>query len=238
MIGIIIQLAISWLLIWLFERKGLSPLGLLPTRKRLLDLCLFFIVTAILCASGFFMRMYFGESFILNPALNGNLFFGGLWWHVKSVLFEELIFRGALLYILIRKLGVQKAIIISAIAFGVYHWFSHEVIGSPQQMAITFLTTGIMGLLHAYAYAKTFSLYIPIAMHLGWNFTHGFIFPGGPIGNGVLVSAVPWRVVTVPYSTYYFIVFFPLVSTLLINYLLLKRKKQAAPDEAVSKTPF
>ena len=230
MIGIIIQLAISWLLIWLFERKGLSPLGLFPTPKRLMDFGLFFIVTAICCASGFLMRMYFGETFILNPIFNINLFFAGLWWHVKSVLFEELIFRGILLYILIRKLGMQKAIIISAVAFGIYHWFSHEVIGYPKQMLITFCTTGLMGLLHAYGYAKTYSLYIPIAMHLGWNFTQGFIFPGGPIGNGILINAKPWRVVTVSYSIYYFIAFFPLVSTLLINYLLLKRKKQAEPD--------
>lgn len=229
MIGILVQLAVSWLLVWLIEKKDLRVLGFTPNKRRITGFFLFFFVTAVCCASGFLMRMYFGERWELNPVLTGKLVLAGLWWHVKSVLFEELIFRGVILYILIKRLGMLKGIIISAIAFGIYHWFSHEVIGDIKQMAITFSLTGIMGLLHAYGYAKTFSLYIPIAMHLGWNFTHGFIFPGGPIGDGILVTAKPVRIVNVSYFTYYIIVWFPLVSTLVINYFLLRKQKQAEP---------
>ena len=229
MIGIIVQLAISWLLIWLFEKKDLGVLGLKPTRRRITDFVLFFMITALCCSSGFFMRMYFGERFELNPVFNFNLLLAGLWWHIKSVLFEELIFRGVILYILIKRLGSLKGIIISAIAFGIYHWFSHEVIGDIKQMAITFVITGTMGLVYAYGYAKTFSLYIPIAIHLGWNFTQGFIFPQGPIGDGILVRAAPAKVVTVSYFTYYIVTFFPIVSTMLVNFFLIKNRKQVEP---------
>lgn len=36
--------------------------------------------------------------------------FSGMGWVLRSVLFEELVFRGAVLYILIQKLGPRKAV--------------------------------------------------------------------------------------------------------------------------------
>jgi len=230
MLGILVQLLISWILVRLFEKQNLLVLGLTPTRRRISEFALYFLITAICCASGFFMRMYFGERWILNPVFTWKLLADGLWWHIKSVLYEELIYRGVILYILIKRLGFTKAILISAIAFGIYHWFSYEVIGNARQMVITFFVTGTMGLLYAYSYAKTFSLYISSAIHLGWNFTQGFIFPQGAIGNGILVAAKPERYVTVSYFTFYTVLFFPVICAILINFILLKRRKQSEPD--------
>jgi uncharacterized membrane protein YwzB len=45
-------------------------------------------------------------------------FFAASWWSLKSVWFEELLFRGALLVILIRWLGVRLGIVLSAAVFG------------------------------------------------------------------------------------------------------------------------
>jgi membrane protease YdiL (CAAX protease family) len=228
MIGIIVQLTLSWLLVWLFEKGNLSFLGFYPTKKRLFDFVLFFLITAICCSTGFFLRMYFGkEQWGLNPSLTPNLILDAVWWNVKSVLFEELIFRGVIFYILIKKIGSLKAIVISAIAFGIYHWFSHEVIGNPTQMAMTFVITGIMGLLYAYGYAKTFSLYIPCAIHLGWNLTQGFVFSQGPIGNGIFIQVMPQPNVTVSYLVFFIILLVPMVSALLINFLILRQRNQA-----------
>ena len=227
MIGILVQLTLSWIIVWLFEKGNLSFLGFFPTRRRLLDFTLFFIITAICCSTGFLLRMYFGkEQWEINPTLNTKLIFEGIWWNIKSILFEELIFRGVIFYILIKKIGIAKAIIISAIAFGIYHWFSQEVFGDIKQMAITFILTGIMGALYAYGYTKTFSLYIPCAIHLGWNLTQGFLFSQGSIGNGILVLAKPQPIVNVSYFIYFSIQFLPILSTWLINFLLLKRRKQ------------
>jgi uncharacterized protein len=228
MVGILVQLAISWLIIWLVEKGNLSVLGFYPTKKRLTGFVVFFFITAICCASEFIMRIGFAnEQWQVNPAVSYRLLWEGLGWNIKSVLFEELIFRGVLFYLLIKKLGAAKGIIISAIAFGIYHWFSHEVIGDPKQMVITFLLTGIMGLLLAYGYAKSFSLYIPCAIHLGWNLTKGFIFSEGPIGNGIFIQKQPQPEVTVSYFTFFVILFLPVLSMWLINYLLIRRLKQA-----------
>ncbi len=202
-----------------------------------MDFTFFLLVTAFCCASGFFLRMYFAkERWELNPQISFMLVLKGVWWNFKSVMFEELIFRGAVLYILIKSIGATRAIIISAIAFGIYHWFSHEVIGNPSQMAITFLVTGTMGLVYAYAYAKTCSLYTPVAIHFGWNFTKGFLFSEGPIGNGILTEVKPIPVVNVSYFIYVLVVFVPLLSALLINFFLVRRKQQATfPENRAAK---
>ncbi|MBL7703443.1 MAG: CPBP family intramembrane metalloprotease [Ferruginibacter sp.] len=229
MLGIIVQLLISWLIIWLIEKGNLGFLGFYPTRKRLSGFAIFFIVTALCCSSDFFMRMIFAEQqWELNPKLNANTILTGTWWNIKSVLFEEFIFRGVLFYILIKKLGHTKAIIISAIAFGVYHWFSHGVIGNPVQMLITFLITGTMGLVYAYAYSKTFSLYYPIAIHLGWNLTGSVIFSSGNIGNQLFTQVQPVPEVQVGYFVFFSIRFVPMLSAMLINWLMLMQMKQEA----------
>lgn len=228
MLGIIVQLLISWLIIWLFEKGNLSFLGFYPTKKRLVAFAFFFVVTALCCSSDFFMRMIFAkQQWQLNPKLTAGLIWEGIWWNIKSVLFEELIFRGVLFYILIKKLGHTKAIIISAIAFGIYHWFSQGSFGNPVQMAITFVITGTMGLVYAYGYSKTFSLYIPIAIHLGWNLTSSVIFSKGNIGNQLFIQVQPVPEVQVGYFIFFCIMFIPLLSAILINYLMLKKIRQA-----------
>ena len=225
--GIIVQLLLSWLIIWLFEKGNLKVLGFYPTKKRLIGFAIFFIITALCCSTDFFMRMLFAQQqWQLNPKLNANLVLTGIWWNIKSVLFEELIFRGVLFYILIKKLGHNKAIILSAIAFGIYHWFSHEVFGDPVQMLITFLVTGTMGLVYAFAYSKTFSLYYPIAIHLGWNLTSSVIFSKGILGNQLFTQVKPVPEVQVGYFVYFCFAFIPLLSAILINYVMLKRLRQ------------
>ena len=139
MIGIVVQLAVSWLVVWLFEKGNLNCLGLLPAKKKLTDFVLFFSITAACSVLSFLLQMLIArQSWQLNPDINLLLIMKGTWFVIKSVLFEELIFRGVLLYILIKKMGAVKAIFISAAAFGMYHWFSHELWGNPVQMAIEF----------------------------------------------------------------------------------------------------
>ena len=227
MVGIIIQLIISFLLIWLYERGGLRVLGLAPTKKRARDFVVYFLIAAFCSSSEFFMRMIFAEQrWQFNPDLSFRLILDGIWWNIKSVLFEELIFRGAIFYILIKKLGTTKAILVSAAAFGIYHWFSHEAFGNPGQMLITFVVTGAAGLVYAYGYAKTFSLYIPIAMHLGWNFVKSVVFSETIIGDQLLVHVKPVPEIQVSYFIFFCMLLLPIGSFYLINYLLLKNRKR------------
>lgn len=229
MIGLLVQLVISWLLLWLFQKEHLSALGFKPTGKRLIDFSLFFAVAAGCAISAFLLKMWIAHfRYQLNPELNTRLILEGTWFTIRSVLFEELIFRGALLYILVKRIGASWAIMISAIDFGIYHWFSHELWGNPQQMMIEFFTSGAMGLVLAYAFVKSGSLYIPVAIHLGWNIVMMVIFSGDTIGPQLLTEILPRQEVTISYLSFYTMIFLPLIACLAVNGWLLKRYKQVA----------
>jgi hypothetical protein len=230
MTGILVQLAISFLLIWFIEKKDLSVLGFRPTRARMVDLVLFMSVSALLAATGYWLRELAGnEVWILNKDFSFMLLIDGIWWNLKSVLFEELIFRGVLFYILMVRIGVWKAILVSAISFGIYHWFSYGVFGDPVQMIYVFFITGLAGVVYAYAYARTGSLYAPIAMHFGWNFTKIFIFSDGTIGNGLLIRTTHGPDVTVSYLVYYLITLSPVILFLLVNFALVYYRRRITP---------
>ena len=68
-------------------------------------------------------------------------------------------------------------------------WFSYEVFGAPVQMIYVFVLTGMFGLMLAYAFAKTGSLFLPVALHLGWNLTTGMVFSNGPLGEQLLIPS-------------------------------------------------
>lgn len=226
MAGILVQIVLSWVIIWLFEKKNLDVLGWKPTQERIKYFGLFFLLTALFCASPYLIRIFIsGEEWKVNPELDVVLILNGIWWNIKSVLFEELIFRGVLLYILARRLGAKTGIILSAVAFGIYHWFSFGVLGNAGAMVFTFFITGIMGLVLAYGYVKTMSLYIPVAIHLGWNLTKIFVFSDGPIGNGIFIPAYKTPFRTDSWTIAFAVFLMPILLTYIVNFILIRRIK-------------
>lgn len=189
MIGILIELAISWLLLHFLEKKSILALGFQPVAKRLKQFFIGFLITAALCILVQLLEAYLQSSrWIINENITSGVILESFWWDVKSVLTEELLFRGALLYILMRRIGDQKGIIISAVAFGVYHWFSYGVLGNVMAMIFVFIGTGLMGYAWAWAFSKTKSILLPFGLHLGWNFVYNSIFSKGPLGEMLFIS--------------------------------------------------
>jgi membrane protease YdiL (CAAX protease family) len=189
MAGIIVILTISWLLLYFVEKKSILSLGITPVVKRLKQFSAGFIITAALCVIVQYSESLMKSStWIWNENITGKLVVEAFWWDLKSVLTEELIYRGAILHILIQRIGANKGILISAVAFGIYHWFSFGVIGNIMAMVLVFIGTGLMGYAWAWAFAKTKSMMLPFGLHLGWNFVHNTIFSKGPLGELVLIS--------------------------------------------------
>ena len=189
MIGILVAIAISWLLLYFTEKKNILALGFLPIVKRLKQFLIGFLITGILCVLDQYLEAYLKSStWVLNENFTSRIAIESFWWDFKSVLTEELIFRGALLYILIKKIGSKKSILISAIAFGIYHWFSYGVLGNVMAMILVFIGTGLMGYAWAWAFSKTKSVMLPFGLHLGWNFIYNSIFSNGPLGELMLIS--------------------------------------------------
>ena len=205
MLQLIGLLAISWLIIWLFKKGNLSVLGLTPTKERLKYCTILFIVSAVFSATAFLLRMYFAkEEYTISNSITTKSIILETWFQIRTVLTEELLFRGVLLYILIKKIRQTKAIIISAVLFAALHVINAGVCGNFKQMIILFTFTFLMGVLLAYSYARTFSLLIPFAIHYGWNLTQNYIFPDTATGNHIFTLAAPPPTVTISYVAFFY----------------------------------
>lgn len=93
--------------------------------------------------------------------------------------FEEIVFRGIIFRIVEKSLGTWIALVISAVIFGALHLFGPDstLLGASSiVVGASFLLTG--------AYKLTGRLWLPIGIHVAWNFTQGGIF-------GVTVSGHP-----------------------------------------------
>ncbi|WP_224491557.1 CPBP family intramembrane glutamic endopeptidase [Robertkochia flava] len=178
LIGIVL---LSLMLGWQFRLEN-DFLGLRPGALRTLDLLVGFVASAVACALCFLLLIWFTDARINANSYSGNLFFNAFWWTLRSVLTEELIFRGILLVLLIRYLGIPRACVVSSVAFGLYHWGSYGVFGDLSRMAEVFVLTAVGGLMFAFAFALTKSLYLPIGLHLGWNLVSVVVFSEGPLG--------------------------------------------------------
>ncbi|MBV6715557.1 CPBP family intramembrane glutamic endopeptidase [Paenibacillus chitinolyticus] len=188
MLGIIVIVLLSWLLLRFTIRQPLSVLGYNPMGLRLRQFGIALLIGLVVCAV-----VKWTESLITSAGWEVNsgyrwtdLFAAG-WWNFKSVWFEELLFRGALLVILIRWLGARPGIVLSAAAFGAYHWFSHGLFGNIPVMIFMFAATFVMGLVWAYAYSKSDSMAIAAGSHLGWNATSAILFSDSPIGDQLFI---------------------------------------------------
>lgn len=195
MVGILIILGASWLLLFLLEKKDLSVLGFTPVPKRMFQFLLGFGFIIILQS-----LLILAETSILSIEWEFNTdfslptIFSSLWYHTKSALTEDLIFRGAVIYILASKFSNSAAIFTSAILFGVYHWFSYGMFGAGIiPMAYIFIITGTTGAAWAYSYFKTNSIFLALGFHIAWNFVAALFFDNQPFGELLFhqISMVP-----------------------------------------------
>lgn len=217
MIGLLIIICISLVLLKVFK-IDFSEFGYKPNSERLRSFVIGFSVSAIVCTVYFLLII---KSLDYNFKVNENYtvrdFLLGAWWTFRSVLTEELLFRGALLILTIKYLGKHKACLLSSIIFGVYHWFSYNVFGGLIPMIHTFLITFIGGMMFAYAFAETRSLYLPIALHFGWNLFTITIFSEGPLGDQLLITSggnpmgylyivfLLYQILVLPLFTFYYL---------------------------------
>lgn len=188
MIGPIL-LFVTWALLRL-ERKNLNVIGINKPGIRLKQFTIAFLVTAV-CASlqQLLLAIATGNNWTINPEINLNILLEGLRFNINTILYEELLFRGYLLYQAIRWLGGMRGCLLSAVFFGIYHWFSYGAFGNPVAMTFIFIQTGFFGLLLSYSFRHTGSIAAPIGLHFGWNFMSYSIFSAGPLGAQLLIPS-------------------------------------------------
>lgn len=179
----------SWLIIYLLEKRNIFKSWILPTTKRLTEFVKGFSLMVSLCAiTQLILSAVSHSTWHVSTDLSLNKLLLSIYYDINSVLFEELLFRGVLLYLLIKYVHRRGGVLLSSVAFGMYHWFTNGVWGNLPAMVLVFIVTGFMGYVFATAYSKTTSFILPIGLHLGWNLTNHNVFSNGP--NGVMLLEV------------------------------------------------
>jgi membrane protease YdiL (CAAX protease family) len=141
-----------------------------------LGLILFAVVIGLLAAVGGYRGVYAGTPVALIPA--ALLLAAG-------AAIEEVLFRGFLFRTVQDVCGTWIAVAVSAVLFGALH------AGNP---GATFFSSAAIaleaGVLLALAYAATQRLWLPIGIHLGWNFCEGNVFGTSVSGTAIRPTSI------------------------------------------------
>ena len=184
MLGIFVILLISWGLLYLIEKEHLDILGIIPIFTRVSQFTIGFCFICLVILIKIYIETQVEEIEWKANEFKVSTLFRTFIYHIKSALTEDLVFRGAILYILIKRIGAVYAILLSSIVFGMYHWFSYGILNERWiLLAYVFIVTGFTGYVWAYAFYKTKSIMIGLGFHLGYNFIMTCFFESQPYGE-------------------------------------------------------
>lgn len=108
---------------------------------------------------------------------------------VAAGILEEIVFRGLLFRLSAKIFGTWGALLFTSALFGAAHAANRgATIGSSLAIALE------AGVLLGAAYAATSRLWLPIGLHIGWNFTEGSLYSmsvsGHTANSGLLRGAL------------------------------------------------
>jgi hypothetical protein len=157
-----------------FEHRDaaeLSPSGAVrwTAAGLILGALLFSAVFALLALGGYVQHTGFG-GFAGLPAALATSF--------VAAIGEEVVFRGAIFRIAEERFGTSAALIISAALFGLVH------AANPGATLVSTVAIALeAGALLGVVYSVSRTLWLPMGLHFGWNFTEGGIF-GSAVSGG------------------------------------------------------
>jgi membrane protease YdiL (CAAX protease family) len=167
---------------WL-DRMSLESLGLRLDQKTLPDVLTGIGITFLQISLIFVFMLAFGwltfEGFAwqfdpINIVITGVLTFLAIFVLVGWS--EELFSRGYHLQTIASGLNLFWGVVISSALFGLLH------LANPNASGMAALGIFLAGIFFAYAYIRTRQLWLPMGIHLGWNFFLGVIF-GFPVSG-------------------------------------------------------
>ena len=165
------------------DRRSFISLGLILNKKSFQDLSLGILLPGLMM----------GLIFLIEWAL-GWLHFDGFAWQSQSwsvvigntlimlLVFiavgwqEELLNRGYYLQNLVDGLNLPCAVLLSSLIFASIHLLN------PNFTLTAWVGLILAGLFLAYGYMRTRQLWLPIGLHIGWNFFEGVVF-GFPVSG-------------------------------------------------------
>lgn len=182
-VEVIVITAATWPARRFLDRRTFTSLGLHLNRRTIPDLVFGIGLGALLMALIYAFESAMGWldfeawAWELEPAPQVVIgLLGALVLYLGVGYAEELLSRGYHLQNLRDGLNLPLALLISSAVFGLLH------LGNPNADWISTLSIVLAGLFLAYGWARTRELWIPIGLHIGWNFFQGTIF-GFPVSG-------------------------------------------------------
>ncbi len=183
------------------DKKSFVSLGLKWDKFAVLDILSGIVNSALLMAGVYFVMLwtnlieFTGYTFWQDPeALESAVqtsawvIAGGVFFQLTIVAWwEELVFRGYLVQNLVEGTSIKWTLILSSLIFGFLHY------GNPNATIVTSLLIAVIAPQLIYAYLKTGQLWLPMGLHLGWNFFQASVFGFASSGqeSPSLISQVP-----------------------------------------------
>lgn len=165
------------------DRRSFSSLGLNPGRTVLPDLLAGIAITFVIMGLIFAVEAALGwltfEAFAWQVDSPANVLTNVLVFFLAFILVgwnEELLSRGYHLQTIASGLNLFWGVVISSAIFGVLH------LGNPNATWVSAVGIFLAGVFLSYGYVRTRQLWLPIGLHIGWNFFEGVIF-GFPVSG-------------------------------------------------------
>lgn len=185
MLGLLVIIVVSWGLLHLILNKNIESIGIVPSGKRTIQFVIGMVFIMIITLLNIYIEtIVLDIDWKLQYSINYHSILNAFVYHLRSALTEDLVFRGAILYILINKLSVNWGLLISALCFGIYHVFSYGLTEAKIiPILYVILITGFTGYVWAYTFHKTKSIMLGLGFHLGINLLNTFFFESQPYGE-------------------------------------------------------
>jgi membrane protease YdiL (CAAX protease family) len=165
------------------DRRSFTSLGLQANRHAINDVLFGFALTGLMIGLIYLVEWLFGwlevESYAWQMENIPNMVFSILTILLLFALvswYEELLSRGYWLQNLGEGLNRSLGVLLSSAIFALAH------VLNPNLSWLAFLGLFLSGLFLAYGYLRTNQLWLPLGLHLGWNFFEGTVF-GFPVSG-------------------------------------------------------
>jgi len=165
------------------DQRSISSLGLSIDRRLLPDLMVGFGIAALMMGLIFLVEWTVGwlevESIVWTTTRSSDWILGllgGLGYFIVIGFQEELIFRGYQLQNLVDSLDLPKGLVLSSLLFTIAH------VLNPHASLLSTLGIFLAGIFFVYGWLRTHQLWLPIGLHIGWNFFEGNVF-GFPVSG-------------------------------------------------------
>ena len=158
----------NWLSLRIFEGRHLIDAGLWWNRASWANLVIGLVggvgaATAVLLPALVFRAAHLTPNPSIQPTFGSVIFL--IVVLTCGVFGEELLFRGYAFQLLLAAAGPFATIVPTGVLFALLHS------SNPNATWFGLANTGAFGILFGYAYLRSRDLWLPVGLHLGWNFT-------------------------------------------------------------------